>query len=173
MIRRKIKTMIKHLLKNKKGVTLLEGLIALMLLALVATGTFAVLLSASRKTNAPDLREEMVLAIDKATEELQMRMLSYGKTNSTLDTELQNGLCAGDNTDPFAAGAHYINCLLPPMCNPSNGSSFVYTITSQANIAGVWMGTSYAHGYVDGAASQYYPESKKISFEISCNGFTL
>lgn len=57
----------KYILKNKKGVTLLEGLIALALLAIVATGTFSVLLSASRKTSSPDMREELVFAVEKPT----------------------------------------------------------------------------------------------------------
>ena len=48
----------KKILKSKKGVTILEGLIALALLALVATGTFAVLLSSSRKSSQPDIRED-------------------------------------------------------------------------------------------------------------------
>ena len=73
----------KHLLKNKKGVTILEGLIALTLLAVVATGTFAVLLSASRKSSAPDIREEMAYAVDKAHNLLQGYVIHQGY-NSTM-----------------------------------------------------------------------------------------
>lgn len=61
----------KRSLKNKKGVTILEGLIALMLLALISVGTFSVLLSSSRKTASPDLREDMTLSIERAHHALQ------------------------------------------------------------------------------------------------------
>lgn len=53
------------ILKNKKGVTLLEGMIAILLLAVVTVGTFGVVLSSSRKVSQPDIREEMVLAAEQ------------------------------------------------------------------------------------------------------------
>ena len=52
--------MINFFIKNKKGVTILEGLIALGLLAAVSVGIFGVLLSLSRKSYEPDIREEML-----------------------------------------------------------------------------------------------------------------
>ena len=63
--------MIRKILKNRKGVTLLEGLIALVLLAMVTTGTFAVLLSTSRRSAQPDIREEMTFAVERAMNKLQ------------------------------------------------------------------------------------------------------
>ena len=56
----------KRILSKKTGVTILEGLIALGLLALVAAGTFGVLLSVSRKAGSPDIRESMILAVERA-----------------------------------------------------------------------------------------------------------
>ena len=56
----------KHILQNKRGVTLLEGLIALLLLAVIAVGTFGVLLSTSRRASDPDIRAEMILAVERA-----------------------------------------------------------------------------------------------------------
>jgi len=60
----------KHVL-NKKGVTILEGLIALLLLAMIAMGTFGVLLSSSRKSSTPDLREDMMYSMERAYHALQ------------------------------------------------------------------------------------------------------
>lgn len=60
------------MITNKKGVTLLEGLIALALLAMVAVGTFSVLLSSSRKSSGPDKYEEMLLAVERVHHGLQV-----------------------------------------------------------------------------------------------------
>ena len=70
-----------HILQNRKGVTLLEGLIALALLAMIVVGTFGVLLSSSRKTTAPDKREEMVLAAERIRHGMQI--LAYQMDNYT------------------------------------------------------------------------------------------
>ena len=150
----------KYILKNKKGVTLLEGLIALALLAIVATGTFSVLLSASRKTSSPDMREELVFAVEKAHEQLQSYVYNTDFSLTTKDDKNQfmvpeafrEGLCGRarfnqtvDN-NPLANGTHNISCLLPPICdrdvandcNDATGakSCFVYRI-NQAS-AGRW-----------------------------------
>ena len=152
--------MIKSILKGKKGITLLEGLIALALLAIVATGTFAGLLSASRKTSAPDLREELVFAVEKAHEQLQSYVYNTDFTLETKDDNNQyyvpeafrKGLCGRarfnphEDLSPLANGTHNIACLLPPVCdrdaasdcNDATGSRscFVYRI-NQAS-AGRW-----------------------------------
>ena len=88
---------LKRVLTKKKGVTILEGLIALGLLALVAAGTFGVLLSVARKSGAPDIREEMVLAVERANDQLQMYSsgIVSGMTNSKLYEQYANGMCGG------------------------------------------------------------------------------
>ena len=53
------------ILTNKKGVTLLEGMIAILLLSVVTIGTFGVVLSSSRKVSQPDIGEETALAIEQ------------------------------------------------------------------------------------------------------------
>lgn len=109
----------KRFLKNKKGITLLEGLIALTLLALVATGTFAVLLSTSRKSTGPDIQEEMALAIEKANKLLQA-YVRQPFTDIDVNVLPPNGLCNFDDEGgPLALGKHDITCLLPPICDRS------------------------------------------------------
>ena len=148
--------MIKKFWKSKKGVTLLEGLIAMVLLAVVATGSFAVLLSASRKSSGPDIREEMILAVEKAHMQLQAYVFSRDFTLTKKDAEneplvplaYQNGLCgpsgtmAVNDTTPLASGTHNIKCLLPLICDADtaddcNGdtgskSCFVYRVSDKA-----------------------------------------
>ncbi len=163
----------RKILKNNKGVTLLEGLIALMLLAVVATGTFGVLLSTSRKTAQPDIREEMALAVDRAAQMLQVYTVpdsaSAAITGSTL---YQHGLCGyQDETDPVATGnPHYINCLLPPMCDTSNGSSFSYTVVGANTDVRNKLKNSDKDSLQLGTTAKL---SYSVTFNITCNGFTL
>ena len=142
----------KKFLQNKKGVTLLEGLIALLLLAMVATGAFAVLLSNSRRATQPDIREEMMLAVNNAHEMLTTRMYAANADGVT-------GLCGKSVS---SSSKQDIGCLLPVVCDRTK-SSFYYTIAD---------GTDTASGKV---TTQYEgtKNNKQITFEITCNGFTL
>ena len=161
--------MMKKFLKSKKGVTLLEGLIALMLLALVATGTFAVLLSSSRKSSQPDIREEMALAIDRASQMLQVYTLSTAQRTALGDTwteRFANGLCNAGLPTP--GQTRNINCMLPPMCDTSNNRSyFKYTVVNTAKNPRSNLSTDTAESVAPTTSA--YP----ITFEIVCNGFTL
>lgn len=126
----------KHLLKNKKGVTILEGLIALTLLAVVATGTFAVLLSASRKSTAPDIREEMAYAVDKAHNLLQGYIIhqGYGSTMSGVQMKRPSNI---DNDSVKAGGttSHdvFASDFKNGLCSLSGGNFQVTDSTPLAN----------------------------------------
>ena len=163
-----MKRFLKHLLTKKTGVTVLEGLIALGLLALVAGGTFGVLLSVSRKTGTPDIREEMALAVERANELLPMYapLLQGGinMSDAKIADAYKEGLC-GEDVSPLSPGEHAIECLLPPICDEQN-SSFVYTVAENPITlpSAVPSDTKY-----------YYPSQshRQITFEITCNGFSL
>ena len=158
----------KKIIGSKKGVTLLEGLIALLLLAVVATGTFAVLLSGSRKPEGPNIREEMALAVDRASGLLQTYIYA---NNSTFDSDtmsqIQHGLCPSTHPDdsPLATGTHAINCLLPPICDANNNnSSFSYTVAAKA-----FSDLSYGQGKDTNVGKSGFT----ITFNIQCNGYSL
>lgn len=174
----------KKILKSKKGVTILEGLIALALLALVATGTFAVLLSASRTSSQPDIREEMALAVEKAAQKLQVYVYPEGFDLDDVDDispAVTEGLCGNQNAlDVLEEGEHNIDCLLPPICD-ANKSSFTYTVeelttglpkASSAMRMADRMQKKNADGNNAGADinGEY---ARTVTFEITCNGFTL
>lgn len=162
--------MIKRLLKKKTGVTILEGLIALGLLALVAGGTFGVLLSVSRKTSQPDIREEMLLAIERASEQLQMYTYSSADTAKIPD-EFQKGLCGESSSfSSVLSGRHNISCMLPAICDRDN-SSFYYEMGS-ATMDNPLKGLGAAYSSASTDVSSYLTR-KAVSFEITCNGFTL
>lgn len=162
-----MKRFLKHLLTKKTGVTVLEGLIALGLLALVAGGTFGVLLSVSRKTGTPDIREEMALAVERANELLPMYaplLPGSNVSDAGIADEYKEGLC-GEDVSPLSPGKHAIKCLLPPICDEQN-SSFVYTVAENPITlpSAVPSDTKY-----------YYTSQphRQITFEITCNGFSL
>lgn len=170
---------LKRVLTKKKGVTILEGLIALGLLALVAAGTFGVLLSVARKSGAPDIREEMVLAVERANDQLQMYSsgIVSGMTNSKLYEQYANGMCGGSlipaevkvsDSSPMSIGSHNIKCMLPPLCDYSN-STFTYTVREASftthNYGASNMVTEYA--------SAFPTKGRQVTFNITCNGFTL
>lgn len=162
--------MIKKFLSKKAGVTVLEGLIALGLLAMVAAGTFGVLLSVSRKTNSPDVREEMVLAVERAHNLLQMYEFGQNyEEGNTFHEDFQSGLCGNysiplpDSSNP--EDEYHIECLLPAMCDRNN-SSFTYRIVNAPAM-------NLKPGNEDTEYDSLSPTIKRISFEITCNGFTL
>ena len=171
----------KRILKSKKGVSLLEGLIALLLLALVATGTFGVLLSVSRKSSTPDIREEMILAIEKANQMLQPYMYpdtidasEEFEANNYYDEMLDKDLCGYDGS-AIALGKHTIPCLLPPICDPDN-SLFKYNVATDTNSARSLLKDVDLAKKEDGNTTASDVQDKTryvIQFEIMCNGFTL
>lgn len=182
-------------LKSRDGVTILEGLIALGLLATIAVGILGVLLSVSRKNIRPDIREEMVLAVEKAQGKLQL----YTALNMDEDipSNYPQGLCGGD-TRPLSLGvAHDIECMLPAICDKSR-SGFSYMMTSEpASFPSTILPGSVSLGcpfedagpgwageegqncspsgvdYTDSASLANAGKLLKIEFHITCNGFTL
>ncbi len=168
----------RKILKSKKGVSLLEGLIALLLLAIVATGTFGVLLSTSRKSSAPDIREEMALAVEKAQQMLQVYVYPFDASQAEIHDDIGSiysgnflgGLCGEEDESrlqtPLDNGRHDIDCLLPPMCDPNN-SEFYYTVARTTN-------TGFRKNMRDNdAADTSSADEIKVTFSISCNGYNL
>lgn len=165
----------KRILNNKMGITLLEGIIALGLLALAATATFGVLLSVSRKSSSSDIREEMLWAVERAHERLQMYNGLSAEELNLLPNE-RKGLCGqadGTNTDtdPLGAGVHTITCMLPPLCDLQRNSSFTYTVTLE-DLYGVQRALYNRDVEVPSDEEPLY-QRKHIAFNIQCNGFTL
>lgn len=170
---------LKRVLTKKKGVTILEGLIALGLLALVAAGTFGVLLSVARKSGAPDIREEMVLAVERANDQLQMYSsgIVSGMTNSKLYEQYANGMCGGSlipaevkvsDSSPMSLDSHNIKCMLPPLCDYSN-STFTYTVREASFTTHNYGASNMVTDY----ASAFPTKGRQVTFNITCNGFTL
>ena len=142
------------LLQSQAGVTVLEGVIALGLLAVVTAGAFGVLASASRKSSQPDIREEMTLAVEKVKDWLQA-------TDSSSSVQLCGDEAVGG---PLALGEHNVKCMLPLVCDQnSTNSSFTYSVSSQ-NIQDY---------HLINNDLERTPEVRKVTFSITCNGYEL
>ena len=176
---------IKSFLSKKKGVTLLEGLIAIALLALVASGTFGVLLSVSRKSDQPDRREDMIYAIDSLNDLLKSAAFYMQDSSENIPDYLANALCFGsghtDAKKPLKAGVpHNVKCLLPPSCDQAQ-SSFSYQVQSlDVNLTvGLDNNDPRANLIDKNIVSSQNPHagnninSFKIKYDITCNGYSL
>lgn len=159
-----------QLFKNKKGVTILEGLVAMGILAMVAVGVFGVVLSISRKSTQPDIREEMVYAVEQAYRDLQM----YTSTDPTYPLSPTDPPCICEQTgcsekNPLFADAdpRDISCRLPHLCDP-NQSSFTYTVQSQDTFPYTGLSLNESNNMVTAGLNRY-----TINFSITCNGFKL
>ncbi len=165
----------KKLLQSKAGVTVLEGVIALGLLAVITAGSFGVLLSVSRQATQPDMREEMALAVEKANDQLKAMLLFADADLQTMakdylpdsfsDTSHSIYALCPDNsseTNPLQVGTDIsIECLLPPICDP-NSSEFSYKIVSTGSDLPTGMSTE-----------DITPTLYQITYNISCNGYRL
>ncbi|MBP5404047.1 MAG: hypothetical protein J6Y17_03035 [Elusimicrobiaceae bacterium] len=179
----------KHILHSKAGVTVLEGVIALGLLALVAAGAFGVLLSASRQDSMPDIREEMSYAVEKANDKLKvyLQATQIGDVGyNYLPNSLKQGLCYADgiiDNNPLAVNdsGHNIGCLLPPICDKNNNSSFFYIVSgngpSRGNVVSTRQeGTPNTYGtkaYGEGYSMSSVGSGYQITYKIRCNGYEL
>lgn len=159
----------KKLLTGRKGVTVLEGVIALGLLALVAGGAFGVLLSSSRQSSQPDMREEMVLAVERANGLLKM----YNNEDVALNPAgLKGEFCQESATSArLGTGDNNLDCLLPPICDRNNNSHFTYKVGESG-------GSSFSNVYPEDRettpdALTGFMEPRRIEFDIVCNGYKL
>ncbi len=167
--------MMHFIFKNKKGVTILEGLIALGILAMVSVGIFGVLLSISRKSTDTDVREEMVLAVDRAYKGLQLYSFNLHPLSTSsgwLPNTYPHGLCADAgiiddhpmNTDVW----HDISCMLPPICDRDpNQSYFRYKpFHMMPELLTDIKSTDMMY-------NQHVLSMTGVEIRIKCNGFTL
>ena len=153
----------KKIIFGKAGVTVLEGVIALGLLALVAGGAFGVLLSSSRRSTQPDVREEMVWAVEKAHEQLKA-YLGGASAPEGEPVKKWGDMCIrpASGEDLFVAGEHQIKGCLPTVCDP-NTSKFTYTVEE----------TGIENQVLADRREPNILPPYKITFNITCNGYQL
>lgn len=113
-------------MKNIKGYTIIEAVIAMLLVSVVVGGIFSALMASRRAIIDPSYKEEMVFAVESANNLLKNYVTS---DKSKVTDDLRSGLCDDGTVDAISVGTHDIKCLLPDVCNPTT-SSFTYTVTN-------------------------------------------
>lgn len=134
---------------NKKGYTIVEGIIAMLLVAIMVGGIFTALMASRRAIIEPSYREEMLYTVESLSNQLKNYVDAEGGVNS---------LC-GSST-PLSNGEHDCSSMLPDVCRTDSGydSSLIYTvtgITAQDDTGG------------------FAPTVNQIKINIVCNGEVL
>ena len=138
-------------MKNIKGYTIIEAVIAMLLVSVVVGGIFSALMASRRAIIDPSYKEEMVFAVESANNLLK----NYITTDQTkVSDDLRGGLCDDGTVNALSVGVHEIDCLLPPVCQ-SGVSSFSYTVSDVAVTVPDVTGAN--------------PNLKSIKFNIVCN----
>ncbi|MBQ4493955.1 MAG: type II secretion system protein [Elusimicrobiaceae bacterium] len=138
---------------NKKGFTLAEALIAMLLVAVMAAGIITALMATKRAIVAPSNREEMIMAIERASSLIQTGNLpsTCGITDPLAATP--TATCDFGSNPVQLTGCHNINCLRPRSCQGTS-DYFYYSVID----------------YTGGNNEQ---EQKIITFRIQCEGQTI
>lgn len=139
---------------NKKGFTLAEALIAMLLVAVMAAGIITALMATKRSIIAPSNREDMILAIERASSLIKTNNLPSECAISNALTPTSTTTCDLTSNPIKYTGCHDIrSCLGPRSCqNTTAGDYFVYSVTDV------------------GGSSQ---NEKIVSFRIQCEGQSI
>ncbi len=146
-------------MKNKKGFTLLESLMSMLIVAIIAGGVFATLMSARRAISQPTYREDMLFALESAKDMFQNFAVNNVADNSTswLVKDIAEERFCGNSISTLISGNDVnINCLLPETCGIDN-SSFTLRVLRK-----------YDSSHNPPTNSPY-----EVFFRIVCNGETL
>ena len=141
------------MLKNKQGFTLVEALIAMLLVAIMAAGIITALMATKRSIIAPSNREEMIMAIETASifvEQHNQDICTIPVEDILTPTSTET--CDLANND--ISGCHNIDCLRPASCQ-RNGDKFVYSVEELTT----------------GEGSE--PNQVVVNFRINCEGQTI
>ena len=112
------------MVKNKKGYTIIESVIAMLLVSIIVGGVFASLMASRRAIVEPSYKEDIAYSADEI-EGLLRASVSGGAPDG------RSGVVDGQS-QPLTSSAqgitHQINTYLPQGCVPGT-SSFRYVVT--------------------------------------------
>lgn len=134
---------------NKKGYTIVEGIIAMLLVAIMVGGIFTALMASRRAIIEPSYREEMLYTVESLSNQLK----NYVDAEGNLDS-----LCG--STDPLSNGDHDCSSMLPDVCKTGDG----YNSSLTYNVSGI---------AVNADGGSFSPAVNQIKIKIVCNGEVL
>ncbi len=180
----------RKILQSKAGVTVLEGVIALGLLALVTAGSFGVLLASSRQSSPSDMREEMTSAVEQADHLLQAYAAWFPNLQTAMDVYSSEADAAIAKVDalkaksgPYFRSSRFMTDKGP--CNAEESAGTVLALGAHSNALNCLLpficdknNSSFSYtvenadniptGKATGNISAY-----RINYQISCNGYQL
>lgn len=131
---------------NKKGYTIVEGIIAMLLVAIMVGGIFTALMASRRAIIEPSYREEMLYTVESLSNQLKNYVDAEGGLSS---------LCG--STTPLTNGDHDCSSMLPDVCTGAD-SSLTYTVSAIS---------------VSDSGGKVSPTLNQIKINIVCNGEVL
>jgi prepilin-type N-terminal cleavage/methylation domain-containing protein len=115
-------------LMNKKGFTIIESVVAMLLVAVIVGGVFTALMASRRAIIEPGNKESMAFAMDSVYERLKTNIRVESGTND-IDNGVGSGPCSV--TNPLSTGTGKdVSCLLPDVCAQDATASFKYDISA-------------------------------------------
>lgn len=143
-------------MKSRKGQTLVEVVIAIMISAMTATAVFSVVISSQYSNVKADKREAAAIALKAGAEYLKAYVSSVPGEASYVPN---NGFLPGDNKWALRSGRHYMNFLvgkdvMPQLSGKSKDASMYYDVSDE-NCTGDM-----------GSAPNYSGACKKVVFTL-------
>jgi Tfp pilus assembly protein PilV len=136
--------------KHNKGFTIIEAVIAMLLVAVITGGVFTALMAARRAIIEPSYKEDMAFAAEGVLNEL--------KTNVSFSNSKGVGNDPCNTSSPLSLTTHRIDCRLPAACN-TDGSQMAYTVNNNTY-------TVVKDDLISGASQVALPY---VSINITCN----
>lgn len=134
---------------NKRGYTIVEGIIAMLLVAIMVGGIFTALMASRRAIIEPSYREEMLYTVESLSNQLKNYVDAEGAVAS---------LCG--STTPLSNGEHDCSSMLPDVCRTDGDydSSLTYTVSGRL---------------ISDDSGGFSPTVNEIKINIVCNGEVL
>ena len=143
------------MIKNKKGFTIIESVVAMLLVAIVVGGVFAALMAARRGITEPGYKEDMVYAVESVNNLLKLNV-SGAAANGAGD-----GPCSVGSNPLSSGSGKNADCMIPQdACGP--GSELSYTVVDDHQINDQF-----------GNASVYDFTLKRVIVSLDCRRDTL
>jgi type II secretory pathway pseudopilin PulG len=120
-----------EVMKKRKGQSLIEVTVAVLISAVTATGIFSVILSTKYSHTRADTRESAAIVFRGAQEYLKPYVSVAAYDSSYAATFLPNNNIYGENVWALSTGRHYMNFILKNMPQ-FNGAELYYDV-SRAN----------------------------------------
>lgn len=130
------------MIKNNKGYTMMESVVAMLLISIIVGGVFSALMASRRAIIEPSAREDMVYAVETVSNRLKAAVDGTVSSNNGA----KDSICGKESTPLRINSTEYkADCFLPDVC--AEDSEIFYKITKHT--VDVPMPSNYPNHTVD------------------------